>query len=129
MNEAAHFTLGVIRPSGYSFFLLAVEPFRSLLLVTILQHLMGVAVAVIVYGLLRYHGLPGWGATLAAAPTLFDTRQIALESYILPDTLYCLVIVAAVALLLTRRTPRPWQCVAACCWPMRPSCAGTACPS
>ena len=113
MNEAAHFTLGVIRPSGYSFFLLAVEPFRSLLLVTILQHLMGVAVAVIVYGLLRYHGLPGWGATLAAAPTLFDTRQIALESYILPDTLYCLVIVAAVALLLTRRTPRPGQCVAA----------------
>ncbi len=61
MNEAAHFTLWVIRPSGYSFFLLAVEPFRSLLLVTILQHLMGVAVAVIVYGLLRYHGLPGPG--------------------------------------------------------------------
>ena len=61
MNEAAHFTLGVIRPPGYSFFLLAVEPFRSLLLVTILQHLMGVAVAVIVYGLLRYHGLPGPG--------------------------------------------------------------------
>ena len=51
----------MIRPSGYSFFLLAVEPFRSLLLVTILQHLMGVAVAVIVYGLLRYHGLPGPG--------------------------------------------------------------------
>src|ERR1700727_468389 len=49
-------------------------------------------------------------ATLTAAPPLFDTRQIALESYILPDTLYCLVIVAAVALLLTRRTPRPWQC-------------------
>ncbi len=115
MNEAAHFTLGVIRPSGYSFFLLAVEPFRSLLLVTILQHLMGVGVAIIVYGLLRYHGLPGWGATLAAAPTLFDTRQIALESYILPDTLYCLVIVAAVALLLTRRTPQPWPCVAAGC--------------
>jgi hypothetical protein len=113
MNEAAHFTLGTIRPSGYSFFLRAVEPFHSLLLVTTVQHLMGVAVAAIVYGLLRYHGLPGWGAVLAAAPTLFDTRQIALESYILPDTLYCLVIMLAVALLLTKRTPRPWQCVAA----------------
>src|ERR1022692_4539214 len=113
MDEAVHSTLGTIRPSGYSFFLRVLEPFHSLLFVTTAQHLMGVAVAAIVYGLLRYHGLPGWGAALAAAPTLFDTRQIALESYILPDTLYCLVIMLAVALLLTRRTPRPWQCVAA----------------
>src|ERR1022692_426591 len=113
MNDAVHFTLGTIRPSGYSFFLRVLEPFHSLLLVTTAQHLMGVAVAAIVYGLLRYHGLPGWAATLAAAPTLFDARQIALEAYILPDTLYCLVIMLAVALLLTRRAPRPWQCVAA----------------
>jgi hypothetical protein len=110
MKDAVNSTLGVIRPSGYSFFLRALEPFHSLLLVTTIQHLMGVAIAVIVYGLLRYHGLPGWGAALAAAPTLFDTRQIALESYVLPDTLYCLVIMLAVAVLLTRRTPRLWQC-------------------
>ena len=74
MKEAATSTLGVIRPSGYSFFLRALEPFRSLLLVTTLQHLMGIAIAAIVYGLLRYYGLPAWGASLAAAPTLFDTR-------------------------------------------------------
>jgi hypothetical protein len=113
MKDAFQSTLGVIRPSGYSFFLHVLEPFHSLLLITTLQHLMGVAIAAIVYGLLRYYGLPGWGATLAAAPTLFDTRQIALESYILPDTLYCLVIMLAIALLLTKRTPRPWQCVVA----------------
>jgi hypothetical protein len=110
MKDAVNSTLGVIRPSGYSFFLRALEPFHSLLLVTTIQHLMGVAIAVIAYGLLRYHGLPGWGAALAAAPTLFDTRQVALESYILPDTLYCLVIMLAVAVLLTKRTPRLWQC-------------------
>jgi hypothetical protein len=113
MKEAATATLGVIRPSGYSFFLRALEPFRSLLLVTTLQHLMGIAIAAIVYGLLRYYGLPAWGATLAAAPTLFDTREIALESYILPDTLYCLVIIIAVALLLRKGTPRLWQCALA----------------
>ena len=113
MKEAATSTLGVIRPSGYSFFLRALEPFRSLLLVTTLQHLMGIAIAAIVYGLLRYYGLPAWGATLAAAPTLFDTREIALESYILPDTLYCLVIIIAVALLLRKGTPRLWQCALA----------------
>jgi len=113
MRDAVNSTLGVIRPSGYSFFLRVLEPFHSLLLVTTIQHLMGIAIAVIVYGLLRYHGLPGWGAALAAAPTLFDTRQIALESYILPDTVSCLVIMLAVAVLLTKRTPRPWQCVVA----------------
>ena len=89
MSGAVTHTLGNIRPSGYSFFLgaLGVLP-RPLLAVTVLQHLMGLAIAVIVYALLRYWGLPGWGATLAALPTLFDVREIALESYVLPDTLF-----------------------------------------
>jgi hypothetical protein len=114
MHDAVTGTLGLIRPNGYPYFLdLLGELPQPLLAVTTVQHLMGIAVAVIVYGLLRYWGLPGWGACLAALPTLFDSREIALESYILPDTLYCLLVVAAAALLLSRRTPRPWQCAAA----------------
>jgi hypothetical protein len=74
---------------------------------------MGIAVAAVVYGLLRHWGLPGWGATLAAAPTLFDSRQIMMESVIWPDTLYSLLIIAAVALLLSKRVPVVWQCAAA----------------
>ncbi|HEY2508381.1 MAG TPA: hypothetical protein VGI58_17830, partial [Streptosporangiaceae bacterium] len=111
LREAVNGQLGVIRPSGYSFFLRLFQWLpHPLLAVTTAQHLMGVAVAVIVYGLLRYWGLPAWGACLATLPTLFDSHQLALESYILPDTLFCLVIVAATALLLTKRTPGPWQC-------------------
>jgi hypothetical protein len=114
MSGAVTHTLGSIRPSGYSFFLGAVGILpRPLLAVTVLQHLMGLAIAVIVYALLRYWGLPGWGATLAALPVLFDVREIALESYVLPDTVFALVIIVMVALLLTRRTPRWWQCGAA----------------
>lgn len=114
MQEATGGKLGVIRPSGYSFFLAFLGPLpHVLLVVTSLQHLMGIATAAVVYGLLRYWGLPGWGASLAAFPILFDTRQIALESYILPDTLYTLALVVAVALLLTRHRPRLWQCVVA----------------
>jgi hypothetical protein len=106
--------LGVIRPSGYSFLLFFFKHLpHPLLLVTTLQHLMGIAIAVIVYALLRYWGLPGWGASLAALPTLFDAREIALESYILPDTVFCLAVLVTVALLLTRRTPGLWQCAAA----------------
>jgi hypothetical protein len=114
MQEATKVRLGDIRPSGYSAFLKIFEGLpHALLLVTTVQHLMGIAIGAIVYGLLRYWGLPAWGATLAALPTLFDSREIALESYILPDTLYCLVIIVAVALLLTKRRPQTWQCVAA----------------
>ena len=114
MSGAVTGRLGNIRPSGYSLFLAVVRVLpRPLLDVTVLQHLMGIAVGVMVYALLRYWGLPGWGATLAALPVLFDVREIALESYILPDTLFCLVIMITVALLLTRRTPNWWQCAGA----------------
>jgi hypothetical protein len=111
MTEAARGTLGTIRPSGYSLLLDVLRPLpHPLLAVTTVQHLMGIAIAVTVYGMLRYWGLPAWGASLAAVPTLFDSREIALESYILPDTLYNLMLVLATALLLTKRTPRLWQC-------------------
>src|SRR5450755_354563 len=114
MLNAVDGKLGNIRPAGYSFFLSIFRGIpHTLLAVTTLQHLLGVAVAVIVYSLLRYWGLPGWGASLATVPTLFDSREIALESYILPDTVFCFVVLLVVALLLTKRTPRLWQCVVA----------------
>jgi hypothetical protein len=114
MHDAVTGTFDLVRPAGYPHLLdLFSELPDPLLAVTTVQHLMGIAIAVIVYGLLRYWGLPGWGACLAALPTLFDSREIALESYILPDTLYCLLVVVAAALLLSRRTPRPWQCAIA----------------
>jgi hypothetical protein len=114
MNEAAKGRLGVIRPSGYSLLLDVLQPLpHTLLAITTIQHIMGIGIAVIVYAVLRYWGLPAWGACLAALPILFDPREIALESYILPDTLYNLMLVAATALLLTRRTPRLWQCAVA----------------
>jgi hypothetical protein len=112
MQEAVTYRLGQIRPFGYPFFLSLFRIFpHDLLAVTTAQHLMGVAAAVIVYGMLRYWGLPGWGATLGGLPILFDTHEIALESYILPDTLFMLVLLIAACLLLTRKKPGLWQCV------------------
>lgn len=114
MQNAVNGKLGYLRPSGYSFFLAIFHGLpHVLLVVTTLQHLMELAIAVIVYALLRYYRLPAWGAALLMVPVLFDARVIALETFILSDTLFCFVIVVATALLLTRRTPRMWQCVAA----------------
>ena len=111
MQEGTHFNLGQLRPAGYPMLLRVLEPLHSLLLVTTLQHLMGIALGGIIYGVLRTRGLPAWGATLAAAPTLFDSRQIWLESSILPDTLFTLVLMIAVAILLVRPKPSVGQAV------------------
>jgi hypothetical protein len=111
MGEGVHLTVGQLRPSGYPLLLRVLEPLHSLLLVTTLQHLMGIGLAAIIYGVLRTRGLPAWGATLAAAPTLLDSRQIWLESSILPDTLFTLVLMIAVAILIVRPKPAVWQAV------------------
>jgi hypothetical protein len=112
MHDGVHLVMEQLRPAGYPILLFVLQPFHSLLLVTTLQHLMGIGAGIIVYGMLRYWGLPAWGGALAAAPTLFDARQIALESYILPDAVFGFAILVAVALLLTKRTPATWSCVA-----------------
>ncbi len=112
MAEGVHLTpLSQLRPAGYPLMLRVLESFHSLLLVTTLQHLMGIGLGVIIYGVLRTRGLPAWGATLAAVPTLFDSRQIWLESSILPDTLFTVVLMIAVAILLVRPKPTIWQAV------------------
>jgi hypothetical protein len=90
--------LSELRPAGYPLVLHLLQPFHSLLLVTTIQHLMGIALGCVIYAVLRTRGLPAWGATLAAVPTLFDSRQIWLESSILPDTLFTLVLMIAVAM-------------------------------
>jgi hypothetical protein len=97
MEEGVHLAgLSQLRPEGYPLLLKVLEPFHSLLLVTTL---------------LRRCGLPAWGATLAAVPTLFDSRQIWLESSILPDTLFTFVLMIAVAILIVRPKPTIWQAV------------------
>jgi len=118
LAEGAHPTLSQWHPSGYPVFLWLLSPFHALALVTAVQHLIGVATAIVVYALLRHWGLPAWGATLAACPTLIDSRQVALESSILPDTCYALLLTAAVAVVLIRREngpvrPAPARCAVA----------------
>lgn len=90
-----------VRPDGYGFLLMLLRPFHSFTLVTAIQHLMGLAVAAMIYALLRRRfGLPGWGATLASVPVLFDAYQISLEHLILSDTLFTFLIVVIATILL-----------------------------
>jgi hypothetical protein len=97
------------RPSGYPVFLWLLSPFRSYLLVTALQHLMGLAVAVMIYALARHRfRAPAWLAVLATLPVLYDGFEIQLEHLILTDTLFLFLAMAAVTVVLW--SPRPsWR--------------------
>jgi hypothetical protein len=106
---AVHLSPNVVNPSGYSLFLWLLLPVHSLVLVVVLQHLLGLAAAVMVYMVLRRYGLPAWGATLAATPVLFDPEQLMIEQLIMADLLALVLMVGAFAVLLSRKAPSAWR--------------------
>jgi hypothetical protein len=110
---AVHVSPNVVNPSGYSLFLWLLRPFHSLALVAALQHVIGLGVATMVYALVRRYGLPDWGATLAAAPVLFDPAQILVEQFIMADLLAMALMVGAFTVLLLRKAPSLRQVVVA----------------
>jgi hypothetical protein len=96
------------RPDGYS--LLLLYPLSKLtpnvvLSAALLQHVIGLATATLLYLTLRRWGVGRWPATLAALPILFDTMQLVLEQSLLSDTLFGLLLMVVVALLGWRRRP------------------------
>jgi len=99
----------VTRPAGYVLFLKLLEPLHSYAVITILQHLMGVAVGVMVYAVARHRfGVAPWIASLAAVPVLYDGFQIQLEHLILSDVLFEFLLALATTLLLWDSKPS-WQ--------------------
>ena len=95
---------------GYSLFLKVLEPFHSLTLVTIVQHLMGLAIGVLLYVLLRRARVPRLISALATVPVLLNGFQIELEHMIMADLLFMFLLVLAAAILLWQRRPS-WPAV------------------
>ncbi|MFI6476898.1 hypothetical protein ACIBH1_03125 [Nonomuraea sp. NPDC050663] len=94
----------LVRPAGYSMFMKLLEPFHSFAVVAGIQHLLGLAVGVLVYWAASRKG-PRWAATLAAAPVLLDAYQIELEHLLVSDTLFMALVVAAVVLAMRDDPP------------------------
>lgn len=104
-----HMVPAPARPSGYSMMLWLLKPLHSLTLVVGVQHLMGLAMGVMVYALLRHRfGVRGWVAVLAAAPVLFDGFEIEVEHLVMSDTLFAFCTVSAVTIALWWRPSIPW---------------------
>jgi hypothetical protein len=101
VNSGLHWWPGVSRESGYGVMLELLEPFHSFAVVTAVQHVLGLAIAVMIYALLRQrYRLPAWGATAAALPVLLDVYVIQLEQEILADSTFAFLCAAAVTLVL-----------------------------
>ena len=92
-------------PVGYK------GPLRAILLVAnfgavaAVQHLLGLAMAVVIYLLLVRRGVARWLAALAIAPLLLDAYQLQNEQAIMPGTWFEALIVAGLAILLWRPGP------------------------
>ena len=97
------------KTTGYSLYLKALEPFHSFTLVSITQHLMGLAMAVMLYALLRRARVRSWIATLATVPILFNGFEIQLEHMVMADLLFEFVMFTAATLLLWNRKPSWWN--------------------
>ena len=112
VQNTVHFQLDPTRVSGYSIWLKILQPFHTYAIVTILQHLMGLAVGVMVYALARHRfRAPAALATLAAVPVLYDGFEIQLEHLIMADVPFLFLIMLAVTLLLWDPVPSGRRCV------------------
>ncbi|MFC4058011.1 hypothetical protein ACFOWE_06875 [Planomonospora corallina] len=100
----------LVRPAGYPMFLRLLEPLHSFGAVALAQHLLGLAAGALVYLTARRLRVPAPAAALASAPVLLDAYQIELEHLLVSDTLFTLLVVAAVCLALAERVTRRTAC-------------------
>jgi hypothetical protein len=94
-----------LRPLGYPLFLKILPTGWELAVVPAVQHLFGLAIAVLIYAVLLRLGLPTLWAALATVPVLFDGYQLNIEQYILSEPLFELLLIGGCVLLLWRRPP------------------------
>jgi hypothetical protein len=96
------------KSTGYSLFLRLLLPFHSLTLVTTLQHLMGLAVAVMIYVLLRRSGVSKTWSAVATLPVLLDGYIIEDEHLIMAETVFTFCLMIAMLLVLWRPNRVSW---------------------
>lgn len=105
--EAAHrMRPDDLRPFGYSLLLRTMTWTGSPATITVVQHVMGLALTVGVYAFLLHRGAPRWLALLAAGPVALDAYQLQIEQYVLAETFFLLLLATGFGLLLWSDRPR-----------------------
>jgi hypothetical protein len=87
-------------PVGYKGPLLALLYVGNFNAVAAFQHLVGLAMAALIYVLLLRRGVSRWLAALAMAPMLLDAYQLQAEQTVMPTTLFEALTLTGLAILL-----------------------------
>ena len=98
-----HWSPDWLRTSGYSLLLIPAVLTRNLAVVAVVQHLLGLATAVLIYAALLHFGARRWLAALATVPVLFDPLQLDIEQYVLTDVSATFLVTAALVVLVWKR--------------------------
>jgi len=113
-------TVDGLRQSGYSLLIIPAILLHDLWIIPLIQHLVGLATALLVYAVLVRFGIRTWLAAAATIPVLFDPLQLILEQYVLTDTWTVFLLVAALVILVWRpaaphgNTGPGWRPAAVC---------------
>ena len=84
------------RTVGYPLFLRGLHVFSDhLSLVVVVQHLIGIATALVLFGAVRRSGAPPWLGLIPAAVVLLGGDHVLFEHAVLTETLYTFLIAAA----------------------------------
>lgn len=95
-------------PPGYSLTVhLLLRVFHDLAVLAALNHLLGLAIAGLIYAVLLRRGVKPWMAALAAAPVLLDGLQLLMEQMVMSEPMFQFFVVLGIALLLWRPRPTP----------------------
>ena len=73
---------------GYVFFLWPIVKLGNLFVVSALQHVIGLGIAVAIYALCMRYRVSRWLAAAAAAPVLLDAYQVQIEHTVMSETLF-----------------------------------------
>jgi hypothetical protein len=87
-------------PEGYKLPLRGILLVANLNTVVAVQHLLGLAIALVIYVVLLRRGVSRWLAALAMAPVLLDAYQLQNEQAIMPGTWFEALTLAGIAILL-----------------------------
>jgi hypothetical protein len=90
---------------GYVFFLWPIVKLGNLFVVSVLQHAMGLGIAIGIYVLCARYGVSRWLAAAAAAPILLDAYQLQIEHTVMSETLFEALLSGGLLALLWNRRP------------------------
>lgn len=90
-------------PLGYAVFLHVIEAQQHPLLLSVLQHVIGLGTGIAIIIAARRLKLPSWGAALAAAPQLLDPYVAVTEQFVIAETVFTALLVAATLCAISRK--------------------------